>query len=427
MRVRAALPTLGVFAQIIGGVILFVLLEWVSIPVGIAGPGSLLFFVINGWALYAFFRYREGRQDELYQVLLAAVEREVPLAPALRSYLRDQPRLRPARGVRLAARAGIGLIYMLFLPLYVYCRLWIGWRSFDRYVADLADQLEAGESLSGALMAVPGVACREVRLAAEVGEATGALGACLAGANRERWSAAWLEVAPRLLYPFLVLLFVSAITTFLMIAIVPKFKRIFAEFGEHLPVTTTVLIDAWTAAEEFLPLVPVAALLGVAAVSVVGVNAGVRWYTPLIGRLYRWGVQGEILRTLGRLLAAGQTVPQALGFLARSDVLPGVVRRRLNRASGAVEGGEPLNDALARAGLLPEPMSPLVRTSERVGTLPWALVELGDHLAGRAFRVVRRLSLVVAPVLVVVVGSLVGFIALGMFLPLIQLLTRLSE
>jgi type II secretory pathway component PulF len=428
MRKKSASPTIITFAKVIGGAILF---AWIVALLIQAGGGvvvvSLLDLFVNGWALYAFLRYRESRQDELFQVLSAAIDRQVPLAPAVHSFLLDQPRLHYSPFVRMCMVVGLVAVYIFILPLYAFCRLFIGWQSFDTLVINFADRLEEGESLSEALQSVPGVACREVRLAAEVGEATGALGACLKGADRERWSAAWLEVAPRLLYPFLVLSLVSTVVTFLMLVIVPKFKKIFMEFGEQLPPITMALIDSWYIVSEFSAFFFLAFVLGLVVVFAVVFYPGVRWRTPFIGQLYRWGIQGEILRTLGRLLAAGQTVPQALGFLARSSVLPYEVTTRLNAASVDVEEGQPLNDALNRAGLLPTPMSGLLHTSERVGTLPWALVELGDNLAARAFRVVRRLSLAVAPILVVAVGSLVGFVVLAMFLPLIQLLTRLSE
>lgn len=429
MHNRYAVPAFLVLLQILGGVVLCVAATAFQVEVlsRVLAFGTPFFFFINGWALYAFFRYREGRQDELHQVLLAAVDRQVPLAPAVKSYLQDAPRLRPAGFVRGCLRVVRFLGYVFLFPLYLYCRIWFGWRSFDALLTALVTRLERGESLAAALHEVPGVASHEVRLAAEVGEATGALGACLRGVSQERWSAAWLEVVPRLLYPCLVLLFVSSITTFLMLYIVPRFKRIFDEFGQTLPAPTLAIIDAWVAVSEYGWLVPVLVLVGLVLVAVLVVNPGARWRAPLVGRLYRSGVQGEILRTLGRLLAAGQTVPQALGFLARSRVLPAAVVRRVDAASGAVDRGDPLNDALKNAGLLPTAMSPLLRTSERVGTLPWALVALGDHLSGRAFRLVRLVSLLLAPVMVVLVGVVVGFIALGMFLPLIKLLTRLAE
>jgi len=419
---RAAFETFRVLTQFFGGIVLFGFLVYAPIAAG-AGfgmVGMLFVSLINGWAVYAFLRYRQGCRREFAHLLAAAVNGNFPLETAVRAYVND----RPSRG---PLRPTLEWIGCCALPLYAYTRLWIGWRQFDHLVEEVAERLEDGHSLSEALDAVPNVADRETRLAVAIGEETSSLAASLRGLDRERWSAVWLEIAPRLAYPFAVLVFVGVIATFLMAMILPKFHRIFDEFGEAMPPETVALVQSWEIVEEFLPLLPFAFLAFAVVAATIVSNAAVRWHTPVVGRLYRWGVQADVLRALGRLLAAGQTVPASLEFLELSRTLPRIVRRRLRWARADAERGETLDAALGAAGLLPSSMRPLVRSAQRVGTLPWALGELGEHLAGRAVRLVRKVSLVAAPLLVVAVGAVVAFIAVGMFLPLIQLLTRLSE
>ena len=382
--------------------------------------GVVLYATANVWAVYTFLRYRHGLQDELLVVLAATAEARQPLPSGVEAYLDGRP---PPSEFGIAVR---WLAFVAF-PLYAYARLWLGWRRYDQLVEELAERLEGGESLSDALRSVPGVAPREVRLAAAVGEATGALGASLRGADRQRWSAAWLDVAPRLVYPLLVLIFVSGVAAFLMTFILPRFVKIFHEFGAPLPPETRLLRESWSALDAYVPQSGLAVVLILAVAAVPLVSTTARWYTPVLGRVYRWVVQAEVLRTLGRLLAVGRTVPQALDFLAASGDLPGVARRRVGAAAAGVGRGDPLAQSLRAAGLLPASMAPLVQASERTGTLPAALLELGEHLAGRAFRVVRRASMLVSPLLVMAVGTVVGFIAIGMFTPLIHLLTSLSE
>src|SRR5581483_339342 len=108
-------------------------------------------------------------------------------------------------------------------------------------------------------------------------------------------------------------------------------------------------------------------------------------------------------RMLGALTAVGRPAPEALGLLADAPAMPAVVRRRLWRAGLAVNRGEGLAPALRAAGLLPRSMAPLVQAAEKARTLPFALAELGELLAGKAVRVARRVSMVVGPVLVVIV------------------------
>ncbi|OWK47001.1 type II secretion system F family protein [Fimbriiglobus ruber] len=418
---RAAIQTLKIFAQLTGGAVLLVLAAGLSGLAGFPGPIGMCVLVLLNWsAIYAFLRYRQGRQDELAQVLTAAVGSHVPVARAVQSYLFDRPR-RGEIDTLLTVVAGIAL------PLYTYVRLCVGWWRFDTLVDELADRLLSGQSLSEALAAVPGVVSREFRLAAAVGEATGSLGPTLRTTDRERWSADWLDLVPRILYPFLVFVFVSMIAAFLMVYIVPRFHKIFAEFGEPFPFETQVLVDTWNFTGENFLLVPAVLGLGLIAVAAVIAISTVRWYTPFVGRLYRMRARAEFLRALGRLLVAERTIPLALEFLGNSGDLPPVVRRRVATAAVGIGRGDPLADALERAGLLPSHMAPLVRSAERVHTLPLALGELGDRLAVRAARAVRRAMIVASPLLVIAVGAVVGFIAVAMFLPLIHLLTRLSE
>src|SRR5207245_8683938 len=119
-------------------------------------------------------------------------------------------------------------------------------------------------------------------------------------------------------------------------------------------------------------------------------------------------------------------VPESLALLANSGYFARVARRHLNGVRQRVEQGEALADSLRRGGLLPAAMVPLVQASQRAGNLPWALAELGDHRANRRTRSLQRLSLVLFSALVFVIGLMVGFMVLGMFLPIIDVITRMS-
>jgi type IV pilus assembly protein PilC len=413
--------TLKVFGLFVYGLFVFAMLSIGLAAVG-AGPGvvvELFLLFLMGWAVYAYLRYREGRQAEFLQLLMAAVAAGMPLVPAVQAY-RDE---RPVRSEHWAHFGWfVASITVLLLPVW----MWLRARRFDRRIEQFAEKIENGASLSEALRAVPDVASRETRLAAAVGEATGTLASSLRRADRERVGAAWLEVAPRLLYPFIVFLFVLGITAFLMITIVPRYRRIMYDFGQQLPAVTQGLVDAWYVIEDWLPEIFLGWWLAIFGVAALIASPTVRWYLPLLGRLYRWDVQGQVLRALGRMLGAEMTVPESLWLLTHAAELPPVVQRRLANAAVAVKRGDELDDALRGAGLLPAAMAPLVRAAGRARTLPWALAELGDYLGGRAFRLVRRLSLVIGPVLVVAIGVVVGFVVLSMFTPLIQLLTWLS-
>jgi len=384
---------------------------------GAIGVPLLLFVVIVcGWLGYVYFRYRFTRQEELLQLLAAASEANLPLVPALRAYVRD----RPTEG-----QWGWWDVAFLFAfpPAYWLMHQRYSW---DRRAADVADALEEGASLPEALRSVPGAAPYNLAVAAAVGESTGRLPECLRRADRERLVGVWLDVIPRLAYPIALVLFISGVTTFFMVQVMPRIKKIFDDFHKPLPNFTVGLIETSMIIEDWWLAIAGGIAAIVLLIALLIVSPAFRWYLPFFSRLYRWEIQGLVLRMLSPLTAAGRPIPESLLRLADAPDFPTVVQNRLRDAHGRIERGDGLAESLHRAGLLPRSMMPLVRAAERVNTLPWALAELGEVQAGRASRVVRRTTLVVSIIMVIAVGTVVAGVVLAMFLPLIQLLTSLS-
>jgi type IV pilus assembly protein PilC len=370
--------------------------------------------------VYVYRRYRQGRQEEIFQILTTAVESNMPLGPALQAYLFD----RPADG-RIFWDAALVLLCPPGYPL------WTQRRTFDDRVAHLSQLLAAGAPLPQALRLVRGVAPREVTVAADVGDSTGRLATCLRRVDRERLAGAWLEIAPRIIYPLLLFLFVTYLITFLGIYVVPKFKRIFDDFGMQLPYVTQIVLDGTIALgnhvdPEFLGVIflGLLALLGLAGLLLF--SRSVRWHLPFIGRLFRWEDQGLVLRMLGLLFEAGRPTTEAIGLLTDAPDVPRILRRRLRRSGEMIHRGQSLAVALHGSGLLPTAMGPMVSAAERAHTLPFALTELGELLAGRSVRYARRASYILAPLLVLGIGLLVLTIALGVLMPLIMILTNLA-
>ena len=371
-----------------------------------------------GWMLFAYLHYRQGRQAEFLRLLITAAESNAPLAPALHAYLRDRPH-GPVREFMIAV--------LLFFVIPGYYWFWHRRHSYDCKLARVARLLDLGVPLSVALHEVPGVAPRETQLAVAVGESTGELARCLRVSNPAGLAAVWLEVLPRFLYPPLLLFFISGITVFWATFLLPRMERIFHDFKTPLPPLTKYVGSFGRNLTDYGGLV----VLPLAAVPIVAVillyTPTPLWYVPVFGRVYRLSLQSRVLRMLAVLLQAGRPVPEALAILADSGGFPPKAMRLLNSARRAVENGEPLAESLRRSGFLQPAMVPLLQAAERVHNLPWAMAELGETLVVRLARLLRRVSLAVMPVCLFGVGALVGLTGLGMYLPLIQLLTRLTE
>jgi len=409
------------FLTILGLVIALVLL--VGVLFFLIGPyfGTVALGIVSafyGWVFFAFFHYRQARQAELIHVLRTATEAEMPLAPALRAYLRDRPQ---------GGQRELWIAILLFFVFPGYYWFWHRRHSFDRKVADLADLLEQGFGLDEALRQLPALTSHQTRVLVKVGLSTGKLATCLRGAEPGRIAAVWLEIAPRAAYPLALLMAIFSVLGFYRIFLLPKFQKIFVDFGMELPPTTRSLFaftdvlakQAWF----FVLLVP--GLIGLAAVLLTSATAC--WFFPGIGSLYRGYIRGRVLGALGVLLDAGRPAPAALALLADTGAFSGAVERRIDQSRVAVEEGMPLPEALRNSGLISRSMGPLLRAALRAQNLSWALAELSDAALKRTIRLMRRISQVMFPVTVVAIGLLVGFVVVAMFMPLIAVIGQLAR
>jgi type II secretory pathway component PulF len=365
----------------------------------------------------SYLQYRRGRQAELQQLLTTAAEAGAPLAPALRAYLRDRPR-GPAREMWVAG--------LLFFVVPGYYWIWHRRNNFDQKVARVIGWLEQGFSLHDSLEAVPGVVPGELLLTVKIGESTGQLARCLRSTATERLMGVWLEIMPRLLYPVAMLVFISLVTGFWMIFLLPKMEKIYHDFGRPLPQATKLIAGFGAAISRYLVLV-LLAFFGLIQLATLNWSAAFRWNAPLLGRLYRMHVQSRVLRMLGVLLAAGKTIPDSLALLAKSPAFSPHAQRRLDAARQSVEQGRPLALSLQEAQLLQPAMAPLVQAAERAHHLPWALAELGESLLSRLMRLLRRGTMVLFPASVLLIGAFVAFVVLGMFMPVINLLAGVGK
>jgi type II secretory pathway component PulF len=381
---------------------------------GLRAPGLVVLLVLTavaGWIAFTFFHYRYLRQEELLHILTNAVDSGTPLNAALWAYVDDRPHSR-WREIAIA---------LIVTPFYYWS--WHRWNSFDQKVEHVAGLLDLGASLHEALVETPGVASKEVLLAVAIGESTGKLGQCLKSVPRWRLATVWLEVLPRIVYPFVVLIFITAIATFLLIRVVPRLERIVADFKVKLPWITENFIALGRSHIGLFSLIAILALLFCTAALLI--SSRLCWYFPILGRLYRMHARSRVLKTMALLLETEHTVPEALEVLEHSGYFSGTVRRRLRLVRFRVALGEPLVEQLCHQGLLPKHMAALLQAAERARNLPWALNELGETLGMRTIRTAHRLSMAVFPTAVMAVGLLVGFFALAMFTPLVTIISEI--
>ena len=232
-----------------------------------------------------------------------------------------------------------------------------------------------------------------------------------------------------LIYPATIVPVTLLIVGFLMYYIIPKFKKIFDDFGTELPQATVLLISISDAIINFwyvfgIPLfyIPVGVFVFVTMAEYHG------WRVMLQSLLGRWFIRWyspDVMRSLAQTIEQGVRLDEALVAIAQ---YPGPLRLR-NRIAWSIDrlrSGDPAWQTLQTAGLLRHYETIVLETAEKTGNLPWALETLATNLERRsAFRVQVILE-ILRPVLLITVALVVGFIAFAMFMPLIKLMNDFS-
>jgi type IV pilus assembly protein PilC len=371
-----------------------------------------LLFALWCWELFAYFHYRFCRQEEFLSVLRTAAATQAPVEQVLRAYLNDRPK-------EEWYRFWVVVLMMFVFPGYYLIHMH---RSFDTRMRRVLKLLHTGYTLDQTLRLVSGTASRDVAAAALVGQFGGKLPETLQSLPAQRPAPQWLAAVPRLWYPLILLGVIFNGVVFVITFVIPRYERMFAYFKLRLPPVTETLISSTRGLASMFWIVPVACLLGVALLNVLLFNSFAKWYSPVIGRLYRLSERGKFLHTLGLMLESDRPLPAVMDRLLESGLLPRVTAKRVERLATDLDEGRPFAESLVRHGLLPRPMQGLIEAAENARNLPWALQELGLTLSRRSAQLGSRLIMVLFPLIVFLCACLVAFVAVSLFSPLIAMM-----
>lgn len=296
---------------------------------------------------------------------------------------------------------------------------------------DVAERIERGDTLSGALAAegrrFPDYVVQLIR----VGESAGELDVLLARAaeHLEQSRNLRLMVLNALAYPALVVVLALGVSAFMVMGVIPKIERFLAGSGRTLPPLTQALLDLSNWLRNYLPETALV-LLAVAAAGALLHRwpPGRRW---LDAASLRIPVVGSVLRTAGTAIFArgmGILLESGVGLIDGLHVAERLVRnralaRRIAAAREAVTRGETLAAGLSgHRDFLP--MLPrMVAVGEATGALGRALGDVAVFHEGQLVALVRRLGVVIEPILILAVGGIVGFVYVAFFVALFSLAT----
>lgn len=300
---------------------------------------------------------------------------------------------------------------------------------------DVVDDVESGAALSEAMGKHPKAFSKLYVNMVRAGEAGGALEVILQRLADflEKAQSLKSKIIGAMVYPSVVIFVAVAILTFIMIAIIPKFKKIFDEFGMTLPWATQTLIKVSVWMENYwwtIPLFPVSLyfLMKLVRLSRAGnfaLDRAVLWI-PVVGQLVEKTIVARTMRTLGTLISSGVPILEAISIV-RETANNAVFERMFQRVFESIREGDTIADPLKESRLVDDMVVNMVEVGEETGDLDTMLYKIADFYDEWVDNLVKSLIALLEPIMIVFLGFTIGAIVISLFLPLIKLLEGLSK
>jgi MSHA biogenesis protein MshG len=299
---------------------------------------------------------------------------------------------------------------------------------------EILRDLEGGRDLAGSFARHPKIFPSIYVSIIKVGEETGTLEASFKRLaeymQQDQNMKDRIKSATR--YPTIVLgviaIAIGVLTTF----VIPKFEPLFQSLGDNIPLPTLMIMGASNFAREYWYVVLGAAIAcGVGFHHYVNTKEGrFRWdkvklKIPAIGPVIREGVLARVTRSLSISLSAGMPVIETLKVIAQSAGNE-FMTERVNRVRDAVERGDPLSRAAASVSIFPPLVIQMMAVGEETGDLPMLLDEVAGFYEREVDYKLNNLTAAIEPILIVSVGGIVCILALGVMLPMWEMISKVQ-
>jgi type IV pilus assembly protein PilC len=302
-------------------------------------------------------------------------------------------------------------------------------KAFRTVVNKVKEDIEAGLSIADAMKKHPAAFTDLYVAMIKAGEVGGILDTIL-----ERLSA-YLESSENLrrkvkgamVYPAVVCTIAGGVTVFLLVGVIPTFKEIFSSFGAQLPMPTRIVIGISEALQTYWYIflgIPVGGFI--ALTKWVQTDKGKRIFDaytlkiPLFGPLLRKVAVAKFTRTLGTLVKSGVPILQAMETVAQTAGNK-VIEKAVMDARESVREGERIADPLRKSGVFPSMVVQMIAVGEETGSIDTMLSKIADFYDQEVDVAVKALTSMIEPLVIVVMGVVIGGIVIAMFIPMFEL------
>jgi type IV pilus assembly protein PilC len=306
---------------------------------------------------------------------------------------------------------------------------------FQKILTGTRGAVEGGATLSTAMRQYPKVFDALYVNMVEAGEAGGILDTILQRLSTyiEKNVKLKRAVKSAMVYPIGVLSIAAAVIILLLWKVVPIFATLFVGLGVDLPLPTRIVMTASNFVGSIFGLLILVAGVG----TVIGLKV---WYgtargrfiidtvvlkLPVLGILMRKIAVARFTRTLGTLIASGVPILEGLDITARTAG-NAVVERALQQVRKSLEEGKSLTEPLKDSAVFPGMVTQMISVGEQTGAMDAMLSKIADFYEDEVDAAVKDLLTALEPVMIVVLGLVVGGVVISMYLPLFSLIGKLA-
>lgn len=305
---------------------------------------------------------------------------------------------------------------------------------FKGVIGRVRDDVEGGASFTEALAKHPGVFSGLFVNMVKAGEASGTLAEILdrLATYMEKTAALQRKVKSALVYPAVVSGLAVLITIFLIVKVVPTFKGIFATLHGTLPLPTQILLGVSDVFQHYF-------VVGI--IGGVGLVFGAKAYyrtadghrridrallsLPVFGILLRKVAIAQFSRTLSTLVKSGVPILTSLEIVGKTADNR-VIEEAITRVRASIREGENIAGPLAESGVFPPLVVRMVGVGEQTGQLEKMLTKIADFYESEVDTAVGSLTSILEPLIITVMGIVVGGIVVAIFLPILKITQYLS-
>ncbi|MEM7050866.1 MAG: type II secretion system F family protein [Acidobacteriota bacterium] len=240
------------------------------------------------------------------------------------------------------------------------------------------------------------------------------------------------QVKSALIYPVAVILIAAFVVYIILWKVIPVFQQLFAGVGGEMPFITKVVIGASNAVGRYsIFIIPAFILLGVAINRYHKTYRGRRVLdglllkTPIIGMLLRKIAVARFCQTLATLTSSGVPILDGLEITAKTSG-NAIIEDAIMAVRKSVEEGKTLSEPLAETKVFPPMVVQMINVGEQTGALDQMLSKIAEFYEEEVDTAVNGLMKLIEPLLITILGAIIGTIVTAMYLPLYSVLSQIG-